>query len=68
LKNLNENLIIPRFPNYLAQTPLPLIYTRIGSKSALGVEWRGQLLADEDSRVNEGDCGDGGVDDGVDME
>ena len=52
--------------------PLPSIYTRIGLISSLGVEWCGQLdddaLVDEDSGLNEGDCGDGGVDNGVDVE
>ena len=52
--------------------PLPSIYTRIGLISAVVVEWRGRLeddaLADEDSGLDEGNCGDGGVDDGVDVQ
>jgi len=52
--------------------PLSSIYTRIGLVSALVVEWHGRLdddtLADEDSGLDEGNCGDGGVDDGIDVE
>ena len=51
---------------------LPSIHTRIGSISALGAEWHGHLgddaLADEDSGLDESNCGDRGVDGGVDVE
>ena len=51
---------------------LPSVYTRIGLISAFGVELCRHLgddaLADEDSGVDGSNCGDGVVDDGIDVE